>query len=114
MVINLKVSNRWLMGGCLVTILLQPGIEVAGNTPMTQCISTVCRDVHLDEPVALQMIIFCGRLTNRSILRQYDDTRVVGTNTDLVLCTYHTTGIHATQLGFLDDELLVTVIQHAA
>ena len=52
----------------LVAIALQPGIEVAGHAPVRETVSTVGGDIHLDEPVALQMIVFSSRRTNDGIL----------------------------------------------
>ena len=98
----------------LIAIALQPGIEVTGNTPVRQTVSTVGCDVHLDEPVALQMIVLSGRRTYHSVLRQYDDTRVIVADTDLVLCTDHTVTLHAAQLRLLDDKLIVAIIEHTA
>lgn len=69
LVIYYELIARRAMKTCLVAVLLQPGIEVAGYTPMTERIGTVGSDVNLDEPVALQVIILGSRLTNRCILR---------------------------------------------
>ena len=96
----------------LDAIAHQPGIQITGYTPMTQTIGTVCRDVNLDEPVALQMIILCSGCTDNCIIRQYDDTIVAGTDADLILCTDHTVRLHTTEFGLLDDKLLVTVVEH--
>lgn len=76
LVVYHKLIARWAMQACLVAILLQPGIQVAGYTPVTERISTVGCDINLDEPVALQVIILSSRLTYRSIFREYDDAVV--------------------------------------
>ena len=97
----------------LITILLQPRIEVASNTPMTKSICTVGCNIDLYEPVTLQMIIFCCRLTYRSILWQYDDAVVRGTYTNLIFGTNHAQTLHATQLTSLDGKALIAIVKHA-
>ena len=98
----------------LVTVLLQPCIEVASHTPVAECIGTVGSDVNLDEPVALQVIVLGSRLTNRCILREHDDTVVRSTHTDFILSTDHTQTLYTTELALLDGKTLVAVIEHAA
>ena len=51
----------------LIAIALEPGIQVACHTPVTQSVGTVGSDVHLNQPVALQMIVLCSRRTHYSI-----------------------------------------------
>ena len=96
----------------LVAIALQPGIQVAGHSPVREAVSTVGGDVHLNEPVALQMIVLSGRRAYHGILREDDDAGMVIADTDLILCTDHTVRLDATQLGLLDDKLLVAIIEH--
>ena len=97
-----------------ITILHKPGIQVACHAPMREGISTVGSDVHLNQPVALQMVIFGGRLTHRSVFGQYDDTIVTVAHTDFVFSTNHAEALHATQFGFLDDKFLVAIIEHTS
>ena len=66
-VIHLKFRTVRTMHLSLVTIALQPGVEITGNTPMAQTISTVCCDIHLNQPVTLQMVILSSRHTHYSI-----------------------------------------------
>ena len=68
-IVNDEIVGDRFVGSRLVAILLQPGIQVASHAPMTQGIGTVSCDVHLDEPIALQMVILGSRCTNHGILR---------------------------------------------
>ena len=113
-VVNPEGTAVRTMKRCLVTVLRQPGIEVTGHTVMAQRIRTVGRDVYVDQPVAVQMIILGGRLSDRCILRQYDDAVMARTDADFILGTDHTEALHTTQLALLDGEFLVAVIEHAA
>ena len=98
MILHLELRAVRTMQRGLVAIALQPGIEVTGYAPMRETISTVGCDIHLNEPVALQMIILSSRRTHNSILRQYDDTGMVMTDSNLILCTDHTVRLHTTKL----------------
>ena len=113
-VVNPESTAVRTMKRCLVTILRQPGIEVTGHTVMAQRIGTVGRNVYVDQPVAVQMIILGGRLSDRCILRQYDNAVMACADTDFILSTDHTEALHTTQLALLDGEFLVVVIEHAA
>ena len=73
MIVNDQIVGYRVMHGGLVAVLLQPCIEVACHAPMAQGIGAVSRDVNLDEPVALQMVVFCSRRAHHSVVRQYDD-----------------------------------------
>ena len=77
-------------------------------------IGPVGRDVHLNEIIALQIIIFGGGSSRHSRIRQHDDTTVVRTDAYLVLGTNHTIALYPAQLGLLDGEALVAVIQLAS
>ena len=114
MIVYREGLNRGLVHGCLITVLLEPCIQVAGNAPVRQGIGTVGSNVHLDEPVALQMVVLCGRSTHDSILRQYDDTVMRRTDAYLVLSANHTKRLNATELRLLNDELLVAIVEHTA
>ena len=98
---------------CLMAVAQQPGIQITCYAPVTQTISTICRDVNLDEPITLQMIILCSGCTNHCILRQYDNTRMVIANADLILCTDHTVRLYTTEFRLLDEKLLVAIVKHA-
>ena len=113
-VVDGETIDRGAMERGLVAVLAKPGVEIAGNTPVAQCVGTVGGDVHLYEPVALQVIILGGRHTYHSVVRQYDDTVVRRTNTNLVLSTNHAARLHAAQFRLLDDELVVAVVEHTA
>ena len=114
LVIHYELIARWAMQTGFITVLLQPGIEVAGYTPMTECIGTVGSDINLDEPVALQVIVLGSRLTYRSILWEHDDTVVRCTHANLILSTDHTQALYTAELALLDGKTLVAVIEHAA
>ena len=109
-----KLIARWAMQACLVAILLQPGIQVAGYPPVTERISTVGCDINLDEPVALQMVIFSSRLTYRSIFWEYDDAVVRGTYTNLILSTDHTQALYTAEFALLNGKTLVAIVKYAA
>ena len=96
------VNGKGLVGRTvktgLVAILHQPGIEVAGHAPMRKRIGTVGCDVNLNEPVALQVVVFSGRLSYGSIFGEHDDTVVRGSHADFVLRTNHAEALHAAKL----------------
>ena len=102
------------MQGCFVAVLLQPGIQVAGNTPMGKGIGTICGDVDFNYPVALQMIILSSRCSYYSVLREYDDAIVRSSDANLVLGTNHAQTLMTTQLSTLDLEFLVAIVEHTA
>ena len=77
-------------------------------------VSAVGGDIDLDEPVALETVVFgCGRAYD-SVGGQHDDAIVAGADAYLVLSTDHAVGLDATQLALLDDELLVAVVELGA
>ena len=104
---------RTVQGG-RIAVLFQPGIQVACHSPVRECISTVRRDVHLYQPVTLQMIIFGSRCAHHGIVGKDDDPVMTGTHADLILGADHPAAFHTAQLTLLDHKLLITVIQHAA
>ena len=81
---------------------------------MREGIGTVGCDVYLDEPVALQVVVFCCGGTDNGILRQHDDASMVVANAYLVLGTNHAQRLYAAQLRLLDDKLLVAIVEHTA
>ena len=89
-VVNDKIADNGFVGSGLVAILLQPGIQVSSYTPVRKGIGTVGGDIHLDEPITLQMIVFCGGGTDNCIFREYNDASMVSTDANLVLGTNHT------------------------
>ena len=113
MVVYGKFARHRIVQGGLIAVLLQPCIQVAGDTPVRQGIGTVGSDVYLDEPVALQMVILCGRSAYHSVVREHDDARMRAAYANLVLGTNHAQRLHTTQLRLLDYKLLVTVVEHA-
>ena len=60
------------------------------------------------------MIILSSRRTHHSVLGEYDDSIVRSADTDFVLSTDHTQALVTTQLGTLDLEFLIAVVEHAA
>ena len=113
-IIHHKTTTVGAMQTCLLAICHEPCIEVAGHSPMRECIRAVGGDVNLDEPVALKVVVFSGRLPHLGVLRQHNDSGMVGANTYLVLCAYHSAAFHATQFRLLYNKLLVAVVEHAA
>ena len=110
MVIHLKLRTVRTMHLGFVAIALQPSVKITGNTPMAQTISTVCCDIHFNQPVTLQMVELCSRHTHNSILRENNDTIVRSTNANLILSTYHAIRLNTTKFGFLNNKLIVTII----
>ena len=113
-VINGESAAVRTMQGCFVAVLLQPSIQVAGNTPVGKCISTIGGDVDFDHPVALQMIIFSSRCSHHSVVGQHDDAIVRSSDANLVLGTNHAQALMTTQLSTLDLEFLVAIVEHTA
>ena len=64
---------------------------------MRQGIRAVGGDVNLDEPIALQVVVFSRGLSHPCVVGQHDDSGMVSTNTYLVLCTYHSAALNAAQ-----------------
>ena len=110
-IIHDKTIARRTMQSSPVAILYQPGIQVARHTIVAASISTVWSDIHLNQIVALQLIVFSSRRTHDSILRQHDDTIMTFTNADFILSTNHAQRLDATQFATLDSKLLVAIIQ---
>ena len=111
-VVNLKCFAIRTMQRCVIAILHQPSIQIASHTPMGKCISTVGSDVNLDDPIALQMIIFGGWSANNCIFGQDNDAIMTLANTNFVFSTNHAIRFNATQLSLLDNELLIAIIEH--
>ena len=107
------ITRRPVQTG-FVAVLLQPGIKVAGDTPMAQRIGTVGSDVDLDEPVALEMIVLGCRCSHHGIFRQHDDSCMRSADADFVLSTNHAQALITAQLGALDLEFLVAIVEHTA
>ena len=101
------------MKGCLMAVLHEPCIEVAGYSIVGAGIGTVGGDVHLDDIVALQVVILCCGRTDGGVGRQHYDAAVVIAHANLVLGAYHAKALHAAQLATLDGETLVAIIEHS-
>ena len=97
---------------CFITILHQPGVQVACHAIMTKCIGMVSCYVNLDKPVAFQLVIFGGRLANLSVGRQNDDAVVSRSHANFVFCTNHTKAFNAAQLRLLNNKLVVAIVKH--
>ena len=113
-IVNSKLRAVGAMHLGLVAIALQPGIQVACHTPVAQSVGTVGGNVNLNQPVALQVIVLGSGCTHYSVLGQYDDTVVTGTNANFVLGTNHTVALYAAQLALLNHKLLVAIVKYAA
>ena len=88
-IIHDKTIARRTMQSSPVAILYQPGIQVARHTIVATSIGTIWSNIHLNQKVALQLIVFSSRRTHDGILRQHDDTIMTFTNSDFVLSTNH-------------------------
>ena len=86
------------MKTCLISILHKPSIKVAGHAIMAQGISTVGRNVDLNQPVALEMKIFGSGLPNRCIVGQHNDTIMAAAHTYFVFGTDHAAAFHSAEL----------------
>ena len=75
----------------------EPSVEVACYTVVAERVGAVGCDVDVDHPVAFEMIVFSGRLSHRSVVGENDDSRVVGTDTYLVLSANHAEGVDTAQ-----------------
>ena len=113
MVVYFEILAARTMQRRLIAVGLEPRIEVACHSPVREGVGTVGGDVHLDEPVALQVIVFSSRCAHLCVVGQYDDAGVVVTDTDFVFGTDHAARLHASEFRFLDDELFVAVVEHA-
>ena len=113
-VVDVELRAVGTVQRCLVTIALEPSIEVARYAPVRECVRAVGCDVYLDNPVALQVIILGSRLTDGSVLRQHDDAIMSGAHANLVFGTNHTKRLYAAELRLLDRKLAVAVVEHAA
>ena len=88
-IVNDKLAAVRTMKTGLVSVLLQPCIQVSGNAVMTQRICTIGRQVNLYHPIALQVVVFCSGLTDFGILRKYDDAIVACAHANLILSANH-------------------------
>ena len=80
-----------------MAVALEPCVEVASHSPVRECVGAVGRDVYLDEPVALHVVIFSRRLSHRCVVRQYDDTVVTCANANFVFSANHSEAVHSTE-----------------
>ncbi len=65
-IVDLELRTVRTMHTCLVAIALQPGIQIACHAPVAQAVGTVGGNIDLDEPVALQVVVFCSGSTDMS------------------------------------------------
>ena len=112
-IVDLEILAARTMQRRLIAVGLEPRVEVACHSPVREGVGTVGGDVHLDEPVALQVIVFSSRCAHLCVVGQYDDAGVVVTDTDFVFGTDHAARLHASEFRLLDDELFVAVVEHA-
>ena len=82
----------------LVTALDEPGIQVSSYAIMAEGISTIGRNVNINHPIALKMVIFCCGRADDCVIREHDDACVISTHSDLILGTDHTITLHPAKL----------------
>ena len=87
-------------------------IQIPRYAVVARSVRTVRGYIYLDDRVVLYVVVLGCRHTHRSICRQHDDSRMVGSHAYLVLCTQHTVRVFSAQLAFLDRERLLAVIKH--
>ena len=97
-----------------MAVLHEPCVEVACHTPMAESVGAVGRDVDLNDPVALQVVIVGCGLSHGGVVGEHNDAVVAGAHANLVFGADHAEALDAAQFRFLDDKLLVAVIEHAA
>ena len=110
-VIYLESIHRRFLQLSLISVLKEPGIEVACHTIMTACICTVGGNIHFYDVIALDVIILSGRYAHWCVLGKNDDAAMVITHTYLILGTYHTATFHAAQLASLYGKALIAIIE---
>ena len=81
---------------------------------MATCIRAVGSNVHLDDYVVFDMVVIASLHPHGSVLRQNDNTGVIRSHTNLVLCTNHSHRFFAAQFAFLDSETLIAVVKHGS
>ena len=113
-VVDCKLRAVGTVEQCGVAVALEPSVQVACHTPVAECVRSVGCDVNLDNPVALQVIIFGCGLAYGCVLGQYDDAVVACANAYFVLGANHAKALNAAQLRLFDNEFLVAVVEHAA
>ncbi len=93
-IVHDKTAAIGAMQASLISVLPQPGIKIAGHSPMRQGVGAVGRYVHFYQPVTFQIVIFGRRLSHRSVFRQNDDAVVACPHSDFVLGTDHSATFH--------------------
>ena len=113
-VVDCKLRAVGTVERCSMAVALEPSVQVACHTPVAECVRAVGCDVNLDNPVALQVIIFGCGLAYRCVFGQYYDAVVACANAYFVLGANHAKALNAAQLRLFDNEFLVAVVEHAA
>ena len=102
-------AEREVHAVCLII-----GVQVARDAEMAGSVRAVGRDVHLDEVVALHVVVLrCGD-AHGCIGGQFDDAVVAGADAYLVFRAQHAEGLDAADLGFLDGERVVAAVEDRA
>ena len=86
-------------------IVHQVGIQIAGDTPVGGCIHAVRGNFIFDDRLGLEVEVLLGGRSHHGFFRKDHDALVGGADSQLVLGTDHSEGLHAADLGFLDLEI---------
>ena len=73
----------------VISILLKPCIEVACHSIMRAGICPIGSNIHLNNRIAFQMVIFCCRHTDRSICRKDNNTSMAFADSYFIFRTNH-------------------------
>ena len=78
---------------------------------MRRRVHPVRSDIHLQDIITLYIIIIFRQCTDNRVSRQYDNTGMIGSDTDLILGANHAIRLNPADLRLLDRETLVAIIQ---
>ena len=88
------------------------GVEVSRYSVVRSRIRPVWCYIYLDDRIVLHMVVLGSGHAYRRIGRQYDDTGMVSSDTNLILRADHSPAVLAAKLTFLDRKALIAIIQH--
>ena len=114
MVGNVEVITGGAMQAGRVAVLHHPCIEIACYAVVGERICTIRRNINLNHPITLKVIIFRRWLTHGCIIGQNDDTIVRGTDSYFVFGAYHAVAFYAAELRFPYNKLFIAIVKNAA
>ena len=111
LIVDLEGLNRRQPQCRRLAGLLQISGQVASDTIMRRRVHPVRSDIHLQDIITLYIIIIFRQCTDNRVSRQYDNTGMIGSDTDLILGANHAIRLNPADLRLLDRETLVAIIQ---